>query len=115
MVEDIQELVATVDLLLHRQSQSTKLRTRPSQLPQRNMRLAHPNTVAHRLPSRRALTLLMDTVPHHLHSQKATTRTADMVHTTDELAVAAAADVEVHGVAAASLAHLMVLPPSCRT
>jgi hypothetical protein len=57
----------------------------------------------------------MDTVPHHLHSQKATTLTTDMVHTTDELAVAAAADVEVHGAAAANLDHLMVLPLSCKT
>ena len=114
MVEDT-ELVATVDLLLHRQFQSTKLKTRPSRLPQRNMRLARPSLVVHHLHSQRALTLLMDTVPHHLLSLKATTLTTDMVHTTDELAAVAAADVEVHGVAAGSLDHLMVLPPSCKT
>jgi hypothetical protein len=109
------ELVATVDLPPHRQSQSTKPRTRPSRLPQRNMRLALPNPVAHRLHSQRVLTLLMNTVLHHLRSLKATTHTTDMAHTTDELAAVAAADVEVHGAAAANLDHLTVLRPSCKT
>lgn len=109
------ELVAAVSLLLRRQSQSTKLRTRPPRLPQKTTRLAPPSLVAHHLPSLRVLTqVLTDTVPHHLHSRKVTTHTTDMALTTDELAVAAAADVEAHGVAAATLDHPLVYPPSCR-
>ena len=107
--------VATVDPPLHRLPHSTKLKTRPSRLPQKTMRLAHPSPVAHHLPSPRVLTqVLTDTVPHHLHSQKVTTRTTDMALTTDELAVAAAADVEAHGVAAATLDHPLAYPHSCR-
>ena len=114
VVEDM-ELVVTVVLPLHRQSQSTKLRTRPSRLPPKTMRLAHPSPVAHHLPSPRVLTqVLTDTVPHHLHSQKVTTHTTDMALTTEELAAVAAADVAVHGVAAATLDHPLVYPHSCR-
>lgn len=79
-------------------------------------RLAHPSLVAHRLPSLTVTPqVLMDTALHHLHSQKVTTHTTDMVHTTDELAAVAAADVEAHGEAAATSDHPPVLPPSCRT
>jgi hypothetical protein len=110
------EVADTVDLPLHPQFQSTKLRTRPSRLPQKTMRLAHPSPVAHHLPSQRALTqVLTDMVPL-LHSQKATTHTTDMVHTTDAaVAAVVAADVEVPGVAAASSDHPPVFPPSCKT
>jgi hypothetical protein len=98
VVEDT-ELMATVDLPLHRQSQSMKLRTRPSRLPQKITRLAHPSPVA-----------------HHLHSRRATTHTMDMVHTTDvAVAVVAAEDVEVLGVVAANSDHPPVFPPSCKT
>ena len=108
------EVVATAVLPLHRQSQSTKLKTRQSQLPRMTMRLAHPNPVAHHLHSMRVLTqVLTDTVLHH-HSQKATTHTTDMVHTTDAVAAVAAADVEAHGVAAATSDHPPVFLLSCR-
>ena len=107
--------VATVDPPLHRLPQSTKLKTRPFRLPQKTMRLAHPSPVGHHLPSSRVLTqALTVTVPHHLHSQKVTTHTTDMVLTTDELAAVAAADVEVHGVVAATLDPPLVFPHSCR-
>ena len=115
VVEDIQ-VVATVVLPLHHQSQSTKPRTRPSRLPQKTMRLAHPSLVAHLRPSLKDLTqALTDMVPHHLPSQKDTTHTTDMALTTDELVAVAAADVEVHGVAAATLDNLLASPHSCRT
>jgi len=110
------ELAGTMDLLLLCQSQSTKFKTRPSRLSQKIMRLAHPSPVAHHLHSPKVLTqALTDMVVHHLHSQKATTRTTAMVHTTDELAVVAAAAVEVHGLAVAPLDHPPVLPLSCKT
>lgn len=114
VVEDM-EVADTVDLPLHPQFQSTKLRTRPSRLPQKIMRLAHPSPVAH-LPSQRALTqALTDMIPL-LHSQKATTHTTDMVHTTDAaVAAVVAVDVEVPGVTAATSDHPPVFPPSCRT
>lgn len=80
------------------------------------MRLAHPSLVAHLLPSLKDLTrALTDTVPHHLCSLKATTHTTDMVHNTDGVAVVAAADVAVNGVAAATSDHLLVFLLSCRT
>lgn len=109
------EVVATVDPPLHRLPVSTKLKTRPFRLPQKIMRLAHPSPVGHHLPSPRVLTqALTDTVPHHPRSQKATTHTTDMALTTDELAAVAAADVEVHGVVAATLDPPLVFPHSCR-
>jgi hypothetical protein len=114
VVEDT-EVVATVDLLLHRQYPSTKLKTRPSRLHQKT-RLAHPRLVAHHLLSLRALTQApTDTVPH-LHSQKVTTLTMAMDHTTDAaVVVVAAADVEARGVVVVSSDHPPVFPPSCKT
>jgi len=110
------EVVATVDLPRHRLQQNTTLKIRPSLLPLKTTRLARQNPVAHHLLSLRDPTqALTDMVPHRLHSQKVTTRTTDTVPTMDELAVAAAADVEVHGAAAATLDHLLVLLPSCKT
>ena len=107
---------ATVDLPLHHQSQSTKPRTHPSRLPQKKMKLVHPSLVAHLLPSLKDLTqALTDMVPHHLPSQKDTTHTTDMALTTDELVAVAAADVEAHGVAAASSVHPLAHLLSCRT
>ena len=109
------EVVATVDPPLHRLPVSTKLKIRPSRLPQKTVRLAHPNPVAHHLPSPRVLTqALTDTAPHHLHSQKVTTHTTDMVLTTDGLAADAVADVVDLGVAAATLDPPLVFPRSCR-
>ena len=81
--------------------------------------MVHPSTVArrHHHLSPKDLTHLMDMVPHHHHSRTATTHTTDMAHTstTDELGVVAAADVEAHGVAAASSVHPLAHLLSCRT
>merc|ERR1712137_71837 len=105
VVEDT-ELVVTVALPPHHRPQSTKLKTRPSRLHMKTMRLAHPSPVAHHLPSQRVPTQVLTDMAPNLHSQKATTHTTDMVLTTDELAAVAAADVEAHGVAAANSDHL---------
>jgi hypothetical protein len=107
--------VATVDPPLHRLPQSTKLKTRPLRLPQKTMRLVHPNPVAHHLPSLRDLTqALTDTVPHLPRFQRVTTHTMDMVLTTDGLAAVAVADVVDLGVAAATLDPPLVFPHLCR-
>lgn len=112
------ELVDTTDLPLHHLFRNTRLKIHPSRHRLKSMRVAHPSTmVRHHLPSPKALTRPTDMVRPHPHSQAATTHTTDMVHTntTAGLVVAAAVDVEAHGVAAVTSAHPLVHQPSCRT
>jgi hypothetical protein len=100
---------------LHR-FRNTRLKTRPSRHPT-NTKLAHPNTVVRRLHSLRALTHLTETAPLHLHSRTVITRIMAQARTNTTVApvVAAAADVEVHGVAVVTLALPPVRQLSCKT
>jgi hypothetical protein len=115
MAEDMVTAV-TMDLPPLHLFRNTRLKARPSR-HLTNTKLAHPNIVVRHLHSLRALTHYTEMVPLHLHSRTVTTRITDQarINTTVAPVVAAAADVEVHGVAVVTLALLPVRQLSCKT